>query len=78
MYHWLIDFGDVAVRFDTIKQLERGVDGTTIHCEYSRADAVTTSMPYRDAVRLYEETRAAEEASYREHMVKLASVQRVV
>ena len=73
MFARMIDFGDVAVRFDVIKRLDRGVDGTTIQCEYSRDENPTTSMPYRDALRLYEEARVQADAEYREHQIRLAA-----
>ena len=72
MFSRLIDFGDVAVRFDRIKGLERGVDGTRIGVDYGRDDDVTTSMPYRDALKLYEEARAQGEREYQEHMLAMA------
>lgn len=78
MFQRMIDFGDVAVRFDMIKRLDRGVDGTTIQMDYTRDGSPTTSMPYRDALRLYEEARAQADAEYREHQIRLAAATRMV
>ncbi len=76
-FDWMVDFGDVSIRFDLIRSLKRGVDGTTISCDYGR-DGEETTMPYRDALKLYEEVRAKAAADYEQHMLKLAAVQRVV
>lgn len=80
MFSRLIDFGDVAVRMDEIRKLVRGVDGTSIECAYGPPDdGPTTSMPYRDALKLYEEHRALSEREHQEYMLKLtAAGQRVI
>lgn len=74
----MVDFGDVAIRCDRINGMTRGVDGTRIDTGYARDAEQTTSMPYRDALKLYEEARAESFAEYRAYMLDLAKIQKVV
>lgn len=78
MFAWMVDFGDISIRFDRIESLRRGVDGTEIKCGYGREERIETATPYREALRLYEEVRAQAELDYNAHQIALAKVQRVV